>query len=60
MAGFVPRIPADERPQTHALDRAAARIAIVFDYSGKFTFFLVRCKHYRAVRKQKLFQSVSK
>jgi hypothetical protein len=49
-AGFLPTIPAKERPQTHALDRAAARIAIVFDYGDKFTFFLARCKSYRAAR----------
>jgi hypothetical protein len=49
MAGFVPTIPANERPQTHALDRAAAGIAIVFDYRDKFTFFLAWWKPYRAV-----------
>ena len=50
-AGFVPIIPANERPQTHALDRAAAGIGIVFDYRDKFTFFLSWCKPYRAVKK---------
>jgi hypothetical protein len=28
-AGFEPAIPASERPQTHALDRAAAVIGIL-------------------------------
>ena len=54
------RSRASQRPQTHALDRAAAGIASVFDYRDKFTFFLARCKPYRAVSKYKMFQSVRK
>jgi len=38
-AGFEPTIPANERPQTHALDRAATGIGISYPVS--------RCKWYR-------------
>jgi len=31
-AGFEPTIPAGERPQTHALDRAASGTGLVKDY----------------------------
>jgi hypothetical protein len=36
-AGFGPGIPASERPQTHALDRAAIRIGIRVNYPGDKT-----------------------
>jgi hypothetical protein len=36
--GFEPAIPASERPQTHALDRAATGIGI-FAVFGKSNFF---------------------
>ena len=33
-AGFEPKIPASERPQTHALDRAECRIHYLYLYRG--------------------------
>jgi hypothetical protein len=38
-AGFEPAIPASERPQTHALDRAATGIGFnLLKPSGNFTY----------------------
>jgi hypothetical protein len=35
--GFKPTIPASERPQTHALDRAATGIGDIIQYTSKIT-----------------------
>ena len=37
-AGFEPTIPANERPQTHASDRAATGIGMNFNYSYIISF----------------------
>ena len=37
-AGFEPAIPACERPQTHALDRAATGIGLVTHYLPIFVY----------------------
>jgi hypothetical protein len=37
-ADFEPTIPASERPQTHALDRAALRSAIFVNTGGKLRY----------------------
>ena len=38
-AGFEPEIPASERPQTHALDRAPSRIGLLLIYLFQNPFF---------------------
>ena len=47
--GFEPIIPASERPQTHALDRAATGIGIRRNYIYQFLehsmhLFYIRCR----------------
>ena len=45
-AGFEPTIPGSERPQTHALDRAASGIDISFFYStNEATGFFKTLQH---------------
>ena len=38
LTGFEPAIPASERPQTDALDCAATRIGLIFEYQVIFRF----------------------
>jgi hypothetical protein len=43
-AGFEPAIPANERPQTHALDSTAIGIGHVLEYSLKLIVVFIKFK----------------
>ena len=58
-AGFEPAIPADERPQTHVLDRAASRTGRRIKYRRRNVVSSVTASFRRCVNETTLFWNVT-
>jgi len=48
LMGYEPTIPASMRPQTHALDRTATAVSLVFSSIHKNCFFQMTAQNVRA------------